>query len=346
MKPTSPDGVLDLMDASFASAALGAAMELGLFWLLDSKPLDEHEVACELGIPPTRCHYWLQLLCAVGLLERDSEGYRPSAAAHTAILEVYSQESWSLLAQEARERLPSLCDLPSHLHEPGSVWQALGLKPPMYLSQMTENPDRARRFTRMLYELHQPLAEQLAGFLDLGDVARLMDLGGGSGVVSLALLGRFPDLRVTVLDIENVCAAGREIAAENSQADRITYHPCDFLCDDLPTGFDVVLECDVNVYSEDLFRKVWKALDPGGRFVVVDQLAPAEGIAPLSRLHWAFEGSLASPDFAFPTAAGLRDLLTGAGFKDISQNPLPSPAGSCRRMTQGMMVIEAYRPRC
>jgi len=318
-------------------------MELGLFWLLDSKPLNEHEVARELGIPPSRCHYWLQLLCTVGLLERGSGGYQPSSAAHTAILEVYSQGSWALLAQEARERLPSLCDLPSHLHEPRSVWQALGLTPPMYLSQMTEDPNRARRFTRMLYELHEPLAKQLAEFLDLGGVARLMDLGGGSGVVSLALLRRYPDLKVTVIDIENVCAAGREIAAEHSLADRITYHPCDFLCEELPTGFDLVLECDVNVYSEDLFRKVWKALNPESRFVVVDQLAPAEGVAPPSRVHWAFEGSLASPDFAFPTAARLRDLLTRAGFGDLSQDPLPSPAGSCRRMTQGMVVIEAYR---
>ena len=49
----------------------------------------------------------------------------------------------------------------------------------------------------------------------------------------------------------------------------------------------MVLECDVNVYSEALFRKVWAALNPEGRFVIVDQLAPERGVAPPSRLHWA-----------------------------------------------------------
>jgi len=343
MKPTSPDDVLDLIDASFASTALGAAMELGLFWLLDSQPLNACEVARELGIPPTRCHYWLQLLGSIGLIERGSHGYMPSSAARTAILGVYSQESWALLAQEARERLPSLGDLPSHLHDTGSVWNAMGLKPPMYLSQMTEDPNRARRFARMLYELHQPLAEQLARFLDLGGVARLMDLGGGSGVVSLALLRRYPELTVTVIDIEHVCAAGREIAAEHSLADRISYQPADFVHDELPSGFDVVLECDVNVYSEDLFRKIWQALHPGGRFVIVDQLAPAPGVAPPTRVHWAFEGSLVSPDFAFPTAAGLRDLLTRAGFQDWSESPLPSAPDPCTRFADGMVVIEARK---
>jgi len=39
MRPSSADDVLDLMDVSFHSAALGAALELGLFWLLDEQPL-------------------------------------------------------------------------------------------------------------------------------------------------------------------------------------------------------------------------------------------------------------------------------------------------------------------
>jgi predicted TPR repeat methyltransferase len=343
MKPTTTDDVLDLMDASFASAALGAAMELGLFWLLQARTLDAPGVARELGIPPIRCHYWLQLLCSTGLLTKGSHGYEPSATARTAILEVYSRDSWALLAEEARERLPGLCDLPLRIREPGSVWEALGLTPTMYLDQMAEDPERARHFTRMLYELHQPLADELAGFLDLSGVDRLMDLGGGSGAMSLALLRRYPKLTVTVVDIANVCAAGSEIAAENSLEDRITFHPADFLQDELPSRFDVVLECDVNVYSEELFCKVWDSLNPEGRFVIVDQFAPAEGVAPPSRLHWAFEGSLTSPEFVFPTAARIQGQLERAGFRLLSEDPIYLKSEACTRFMEGLMVVEARK---
>jgi predicted TPR repeat methyltransferase len=212
----------------------------------------------------------------------------------------------------------------------------------MYVDQMDEDAERARRFTRMLYELHQPLADELVDCLDLSGVDRLMDLGGGSGVMSLALLRRYPRLRATVVDIANVCAAGREIAAEVSLADRITYHAADFLRDELPSGFDMALECDVNVYAVPLFRRVRASLKPGGLFVIVDQLAPADGVAPASRLHWALEGSLRDPSFQFPTAAMIRDQLRQAGFRDLTQSVLSSAPGSCSRISGGMVMIEAH----
>jgi len=161
---------------------------------------------------------------------------------------------------------------------------AAGLTPPDYLTLMAESTDRAERFTRMLYEIHQPLAEALAVTLDMSGVDRMMDLGGGSGVMSLALLRRYSRLSAVVVDIPNVCAAGRKVAAQNGMAQRISYLAADFLADDLPTGFDLILECDVGVYGEALWRKLKAALNPGGRLVIIDQFAPADGVAPPSRL--------------------------------------------------------------
>jgi SAM-dependent methyltransferase len=341
LEPTNADEVLDLLDAGFPASALGAALELGLFWHLDPRPLEAKELARRLGIPLGRCRYWLQLLCGAGLIQEAMGGFSPTSAARSAILNTYSRDSWALLAREARERLPGLCHLPLSLREPDSAWEAIGLKPRMYVEQMCGDAVRARRFTRMLAELHRPLAEELAACLDLGGVERLMDLGGGSGVVSLALMRRYPRLRATVVDIANVCAAGREIAAESSLGDRITYHEADFLQDELPSGFDMALECDVNVYSVPLFRRVRASLKAGGRFVIVDQLAPGDGVAPVSRLHWALEGSLRDPAFQFPTPGRIRDQLSEAGFRDLAESVLRPVASPCWRFSGGMVVIEA-----
>jgi SAM-dependent methyltransferase len=213
----------------------------------------------------------------------------------------------------------------------------------MYLAAMAEDAEAARRFTRMLRELHGPLADQLAASLDLSGVDRLMDLGGGSGVMSVALARRYPRLIAVVVDIANVLAAARELAVEESLENRIRFHSADFLRDELPSGFDVVLECDVNVYSEALFRKVWAALNPGGRFVIVDQLAPERGVAPPSRLHWAFQGSMIDPEFAFPTAAEIRAQLEGAGFQRVSHRTLPPIQGGTQRFTSDTALIEAHK---
>ena len=260
-----------------------------------------------------------------------------------AILEAYGRDTWKLLAGEARDRIPGLRNLSTSMRESGSAWDTLGLTARMYLVEMETDPEVARRFTRMLYEIHRPLAQELADFLDLGGVQRLLDLGGGSGVISLALLEKHPELNATVVDLANVCEAGREIAAERSLAERITYHPADFLQDDLPTGFDLALECDVNVFSEALFRKVRGSLRPGGRFVILDEFGPSEVIAPPSRLHWAFEGSMVDPDFSFPTDTTVESYLEKAGFEILSKRTLPPLSSAAARFDRDLTAIEARR---
>jgi ubiquinone/menaquinone biosynthesis C-methylase UbiE len=334
MKLTTTDDVFDCLSAYVASAALGTAIELGLFWLLAEQPLDAPGVAQALNIPIKRCQYWLQLLHSVGLIEQVSAGYAPSSVARIAILDTFSQESWAYLAQEERERFPSFCDLALHIREPGSIRTAQGLATLNYVEKMANDPERAHRFTRMLYELHQPMANRLTELLDMTSVHRLMDLGGGSGVVSLALLRRHPHLTSTVVDIENVCIAGREIAVENSLADRITYHAADFVHDELPGGYDMVLHCDVGVYSEALFHKFWAVLNQGGRLVIVDHFAPAENIVSPARLYWTFQDSLADPDLEVMTAAKLQNQLMQAGFRLLSESTV---------LPGGWLMIQAHK---
>jgi SAM-dependent methyltransferase len=341
MKPETADDVFELMDSYVTSAAVNAAMELGLFWLLEAHPLDALSVAQALEIPAYRCQCWLQLLCTTGLIERRPDGYAPSSTARTAILEACSQDTWALLAQDARNRYPAIFDLASHIRAPGSTWAAQGLSKPDYFSEMVNDAARARRFTRMLYEMHLPLAEALAESLDLSGVKRLLDLGGGSGVMSQALLRRNPDLTAVVIDIATVCAAGREIAEEQSMEARIAYRVADIRRDELPSGFDMVLECDMGDYSGALLQKIRAALEPGGRLVIVDQFAPEKGLAPEAAPYpvWAFLGSLDKPDPSFPTVAGTQSRLRQAGFRPLSEAILPQRG--TQRWTEGWVMIEA-----
>jgi ubiquinone/menaquinone biosynthesis C-methylase UbiE len=315
------------------AAALGAAMELGLFWLLADQAKHADEVAKILGIPKLRCQYWLEYLSEMGLLDNDSSGYTPSATARLAILEARSQETWAFLAGEARERLPAVQDLAFRIREQGSVWDALGIMPPDYLANLKNDPENARRFTRMLFELHLGEAEQLSELLDLSGVKRLMDIGGGSGVMSLALLRRHPDLTAVVVDQANVCAAGQEIAKENGMEKRISFQVANFLQDEILSGFDMVMECDVGVYSKTFFRKIHRALNPGGRFVILDYQFETEGASRLNLMTRAFFNSLENPEFTFETANELSDMLLESGFQKVLE-PRPLMDG---------LVIEAFK---
>jgi SAM-dependent methyltransferase len=332
---TSRDEILSLLDEPLEGAAVGAALELGLFWLLDSGPIGTAEVGRALGIPANRCAAWLDLLASIGLVESSESLRRPSQVARERIIGGYSAPTWRLLTEEARERLEAVAGLPLALKaSPGSSVAAAG-----YVERMAADPDRARRFTRMLREIHRGLADGLAATLDLAGVRRLMDLGGGSGVVAMALARRWPDLRVTVVDIANVCVAGRKIVAEARLSDRVDFHEADIAKDPLPGGFDAVLECDVAVYSEPIFRRVREALRPGGRFIVVDEFEPEDG-PDRARLGWRLVRTLADPSWIPATAAGTSDLLARAGFADATESKLTEWPGVGGRAA-GPTILES-----
>jgi predicted TPR repeat methyltransferase len=322
LKIESTDDIEDLLLMFIASAAFGTALDLGLFWRLAEEPLGAEGVSKAYNIPFKRCRSWLELLMGLGLLKRQGETYIPSSIAQTAIIKVYSPEVWALYAQDTRERYLAGNNLTDLISNPESVWTVQGMEPPNYVAEMVENPERARRFSQMLYEIHGPLADKLAQTIDMVGVRRLMDLGGGSGVVSLALLRHHPDLTAVVVDIENVCHAGREIAAKTPMTNRITYHPANFLQDPLPTGFDIILECDVGIYTEELFHKLHTSLNARGRLVIVDWFIQSDRQQWIWRLSHDFISSLGTFEATNQTSEEVQKLLVQVGFHDISAKTL------------------------
>jgi SAM-dependent methyltransferase len=313
------------MNGPIFAAVLGSAMELGIFWLLDAKPLSTPEIAQALNIPLNRCQYWLQILCGLGLLEESENGYTPSPLAREMILDTQSQDTWAFQAREDRDLSLYVQDLVLNISKPMSAWQVRNVAPTEYFQQLGADPAYMSRFTRKLYQIHLSLAEQLANMLELQGVKRLLDLGGGSGVVSFALLRKCEDLTSLVLDVESVCQEGRQIALENKLENRVSYQAADFLKDELPAGFDLVLLCDVGIFSEILLCKIYDALNQNGRLIIVDKFAPSTASAPPSRLLSAFLTSLEFPaqTVDYMTIEELQTRLYHSGFQDLTVSPIP-----------------------
>jgi predicted nicotinamide N-methyase len=343
MQPKTTEDILELLGGCVVSAALGAAMELGVFWLLAEEPLSAPSVAQSLDIPLNRCHHWLQLLCRIGLLEERDERYTPSIIARGAILNALSQDTWAFQAYEERKSSLYVRDLALNIRKPVPTRRDERVPPPDYFQQVQEDPGYSARFTRKLYEIHLPLAEQVANLLDVQGVKKLLDLGGGSGVVSFALLRKSHELTSEVVDVESVCKAGREIASANRLGERITYLAADILRDDLPTGFDMVMLCDVGLFSEILFHRIHAVLNQRGRLVIVDKFAPSRTIAPPSRLASAFLTSLEYPaqSVDFTTAEVVQTQLQQAGFRDFFITSVPHNDNLPRNID--WIMLEAHK---
>ena len=75
--------------------------------------------------------------------------------------------------------------------------------------------------------------------------------------------------------------------------------------------------------------------------VVVDQFAPAPGVAPPSYMYWAFLASMANPEFTLSTLEQAQELLERESFRFMSATGL-SPSET-RRWSRDWTIVQASR---
>jgi len=176
---------------------------------------------------------------------------------------------------------------------------------------------------------------EVAGKLKfLSSGGRLLDVGGGHGEYSVALCRKFPDLVAVLFDSPQTLAAGRKHVVAEKLGQRITFQEGDFLAGDLPTGFDAVLLFNiVHGFTAEqnmaLFRKVRRALQPGGRVVVLDQLdknIPMASLTATARLlALSYYHVLGGRVYPFDEIAG---WLEAAGFREVRRIDLIKVPGN------------------
>lgn len=114
----------------------------------------------------------------------------------------------------------------------------------------------------------------------------ILDVGAGTGLMSAFLLEKFPDARLTLMDIsENMLDMSRKRFATRPDTEYIL---CDYSRSELGGPYDLVCSA-LSIHhllpgdKRQLFRGIYRALKPCGMFVNADQ---AEGETPYFRKRY------------------------------------------------------------
>jgi len=149
----------------------------------------------------------------------------------------------------------------------GKKWQqVLGKERKPDYELVQEDPQWAGDFTYALYDLYQPDAEILAKQLDLSDYQSLLDVGGGSGVMSFALVRAYPHLRACILDFRFVCDAANEIVRKERLSHRIRTLAGD-MNKSIPRGFDIIMFWNIGYIDTRVLKMAYESLPEGGMVV-------------------------------------------------------------------------------
>ncbi|MEQ8789975.1 MAG: methyltransferase [Pirellulaceae bacterium] len=276
---TDPTPIFELFRGSYGAELLTAAVaHFDIFRRLADGPLHEETLGEQLQLAPRARVVLLTALKAMDLLrlsEQQEIELTDLAREHLAPGGAFDVGDYVGLAAasagvlEMVERLRSNRPAGSDDAAGAAFIYRDGIKSAM------EQEATARHFTLALAGRAKNVAPVLAERLSLEGVDRLLDVGGGTGIYSIALLQRHPQLQAVVYDRPEVLKVASEMAAAYGVADRLQCSPGDMFRDPLPGDCQAVLLSNV-LHDWDvpqcqaLLDRCADVLPAGGRVLIHD----------------------------------------------------------------------------
>jgi len=275
---TDPTPIFEHFRGSYGSELLTAAVEhFRVFERLRDHSLSFDDLRQELQLQQRPAVVLFTALRAMKLLEVDVAGlYRVTELANEHLVpgsEYYIGDYLGLAAQspgvlEMVARLRS--NRPAHA-EPTDSGAAFiyreGEKSAM------EEESSARRLTLALAGRAKNVAPVLAERLSF-EGGTLLDVGGGSGIYSIACLRRNPQLQATVFDRQEVLKVASEFALQYGVSDRLHLAPGDMFADPIPSADRILLSNILHDWDvpecQQLVSRCAAALPSGGQLIIHD----------------------------------------------------------------------------
>jgi len=318
---TDPTPIFELFRGSYATELLTAAVaHFDIFRQLATKPMTRAELASALGLAERPAVVLATALQAFGLLATDADGKHclsEMAREHLVPGGAFDVGNYVGLAANS----PGVLEMVERLrtnrpanHDTGVAFiYRDGVKSAM------ENEAAARHFTLALAGRAKNVAPVLAKKIDLSSAKLLVDVGGGTGIYSIAFLQQNPALRAIVVDRPEVLKVAQEMADAYGVADRMELQAGDMFRDAVPGEADVVLLSNI-LHDWDvpecraLIGRCAQSLGRGGRLLIHDVFLndALDGPLPMALYSAALfsltEGRLYS-------AAEYREWLAEAGLE-------------------------------
>jgi SAM-dependent methyltransferase len=274
-----PTPIFEIFRGNHATELLTAAVaHFNVFGRLAARPMTADELRRDLGLAERPAVVLLTALRAMVLLAADAQGrldLTPLAREHLVpggpldVSDYVGLAADSPGVREMVERLRSNRPAGTREEKGAAFIYREGIESEM------EREATARHLTLALAGRAKNVAPLLARHVPLGEARRLLDVGGGTGIYSVACLRHNPGLRAVVWDRPEVLKVAREFADAYGLADRLECRPGDMFRDPVPADCDVMLLSNV-LHDWDvpecraLVRRCAAALPAGGRLLVHD----------------------------------------------------------------------------
>jgi ubiquinone/menaquinone biosynthesis C-methylase UbiE len=207
-------------------------------------------------------------------------------------------------------------------------------RPAVAVNQETEGTEFFSQLVETIIPMSYAAAHKLAEHLNVAkmkDELRVIDLAAGSGIWGIALAQKSPRMRVTAVDWPGMIPTTKRITGKFGVRDRFDFIEADLLEANFARGYDIatlghILHSEGEERSQQLLKKVFRALRPGGTIAIAEWLVDDDRTKPLPSLMFAVQmlvNTEKGDTFSFNE---IKKWLEDAGFKKVRKLDAPGPS--------------------
>ncbi|MBW3591285.1 MAG: methyltransferase [Actinobacteria bacterium] len=326
-RSVNPEPILRLASGFMAAKHLFAASELGLFEALAVSPASIDGLAARIGLTTRAARISADAMVALGMLEREGDVYRNSDLAGAFLTAPGPTDLRPLLRFWDQVSYPAWSELA----------EALGKGPSKEIFDLDEEAQEV--ISAGIEAIQAGTAAALANkAVDFSVYRRLLDVGGGTGSWSIAVVRSNPHLKATVFELPVTADIARKRLAEPELASRIDVVVGDAMSDPLPSGYDVFLMANLLHYwspeqNRALLHRVRSAAGAGAHVLLADFWTNASHTEPVAAALMAGEFAVHLRNGDVYSVEEVRAWLAATGWRFVEHIPLSGP--------QSLIVAEA-----
>ncbi|WP_051015412.1 methyltransferase [Mycolicibacterium vaccae] len=327
-RATAPPHIalLELGLGSWFTAALYAAVRLGIADELAGGPLSAEQVAARVGADPQATYRLMRALASRSVLRLRRDGTFALTRLGAALRADHPESMAPMIAFVGSPRHWEHWGELTHSVRTGrtSVEKLRGV--PIF-DYLDTDPDFARLFDEAMTGGSRAVIENAVPAYDFSSRRLVVDVGGGQGGLLAAILDRTPEARGILFDRPSVVAGAAAVLGPAGVQSRCRVEGGSFF-DAVPAGGDTyVLKAIIHDWDDrdsvSILGNVRSAIAEDGRVLLFEMVLPER---PQAHLGFVVDlEMLVSAGGRERTASEYAKLLSAAGFRMTRVIPTASP---------------------
>jgi len=309
----SSEDIREIANAFRESRILLSAIELGIFSVIDKHLISAEDVAKKINTDTRVTDRLLNALCAMGLLKKVKGRFFNSDLASKYLVEDKPDFMGNLFHTN------HLWKSWSNLTE--SIKQGSSLK-----SEKTkeEKHNWTEAFIGAMHYRGVNQGKILAMMIDLSNVKKMLDVGGGSAAFSMEIVKKNPSIQATVLDLPHVIPLTKKYVTEAGLQNNFDFIEGSYFSLDFESSYDLILLSAIihmNSYEQNklLVNKCSDVLDKNGMLIINDFIMNEDRTKPYHGTLFALNMLVGTANGDTYTEQEIKEWFESAGFSKIER---------------------------